>query len=204
MNKERLEELAALNAAGALEGPELSELEQFLAAGDRDAQATVAQYGDLMTLVALAQSGDVEPPSGLKARVLKAIRPAAPTDGGMPLVEAAATGLKYVFAQEENGWQKLPVPGAYVKLLSLDPARGFAVVLGKLDAGARYPAHRHQHSEQIYVLSGDLHIGSQRLGAGDFHHADAGSVHGINHSEAGCTILAVLSTADLQAQLALA
>lgn len=204
MNKERLDELAALKAAGALEGPELSELEQLLAAGDRAAQAAVAQYGDLMTLVALAQCGEAEPPADLKARVLQAIRPATPTEDGGPLIEAAATGMKYVFAQEENGWQKLAVPGAYVKLLSLDPARGFAVVLGKLDAGARYPAHRHQHSEQIYVVSGDLHIGSQRLGPGDFHHADAGSVHGINHSEAGCTILAVLSTADLQAQLALA
>ncbi len=204
MNKERLDELAALKAAGALEGPELSELEQLLAAGDRDARAAMAHYGDLLTLVALAQSGDAEPPADLKARVLKAIRPAAPTEGGAPLIEAAATGMKYVFAQEENGWQQLAVPGAYVKLLAHDAARGFAVVLGKLDAGARYPAHRHQHSEQIYVLSGDLHIGSQRLGPGDFHHADAGSVHGINHSEAGCTILAVLSTADLQAQLALA
>lgn len=204
MNNERLEELAALNAAGVLEGAELSELEKLLAAGDRDAQAAVARFGDLMTLVALAQSGDSEPAPDLKARVLKAIRSAAPTGGEAALLASTATGMKYVFAQEENGWQKLPVAGAYVKLLSLDPARGFAVVLGKLDAGARYPAHRHQHSEQIYVLSGDLHIGSQRLGAGDFHHADAGSVHGINHSEAGCTILAVLSTADLQAQLALA
>ena len=31
------------------------------------------------------------------------------------------------------------MPGAFVKLLSLDQTRGYAVVLGKLDAGARYP-----------------------------------------------------------------
>ena len=51
------------------------------------------------------------------------------------------------------------------------------------------------------MLSGDLHIGEQVLHAGDFHHAAAGSSHGVNWSEAGCVLLAVLSQEDLVAQL---
>jgi len=32
--------------------------------------------------------------------------------------------------------------------------------------------------------------------SGDFHHADAGSVHGENFSVEGCTLLAVLTVDD--------
>jgi hypothetical protein len=37
--------------------------------------------------------------------------------------------------------------------------------------------------------------------AGDFHEAGAGTRHDVNYSESGCTILAIISVADLQAQL---
>ena len=49
--------------------------------------------------------------------------------------------------------------------------------------------------------SGDLHIGDQALHAGDFHHAEAGTHHPVNFSEGGCTLLIVLTTEDLLAQL---
>ncbi len=78
---------------------------------------------------------------------------------------------------------------------------GYALVMGKLDPGSRYPSHRHLLGEEVYILSGDLHIGDRALKAGDFHHADAGTTHGVNFSEQGCVILAVISTQDLQTQL---
>jgi anti-sigma factor ChrR (cupin superfamily) len=83
----------------------------------------------------------------------------------------------------------------------MDEARGVAVVLGKLGPGARYPAHQHDGPEDVYMIAGDLHIGDEVLRAGDFHHAEAGSVHGVNYSEQGCTILVVLTAQDLMAQL---
>jgi anti-sigma factor ChrR (cupin superfamily) len=97
---------------------------------------------------------------------------------------------------ETSGWKPLPIPGAWIKLLSFEPARGYAVLLGKLDPGVRYPAHTNAGPEDFYILTGDLHVGDHRLGPGDFHHADAGSLHGENHSVEGCTLLAVLTTDD--------
>src|SRR6185369_14344666 len=56
------------------------------------------------------------------------------------------------------------------------------------------PLGIHINGEDVFVLSGDLHIGEHVLRAGDFHHADAGTSHGENFSETGCAILAVIST----------
>jgi anti-sigma factor ChrR (cupin superfamily) len=88
------------------------------------------------------------------------------------------------------------VTGALVKLLSFEPARGYAVLLGKLNPGARYPAHKNAGPEDFYILTGDLHVGDHVLGPGDFHHADAGTLHTENFSEEGCTLLAVLTADD--------
>ena len=101
-------------------------------------------------------------------------------------------GFKFVGAEEAGGWKELPVRGAWVKLLSLEREKGYAVLMGKLEAGVRYPAHTHDGAEEIYMLTGDLHIGDRTLRPGDFHHADAGTAHGVNYSEEGCTLLAVL------------
>jgi anti-sigma factor ChrR (cupin superfamily) len=95
------------------------------------------------------------------------------------------------------------VPGAYIKLLSLQEDRGYAVLLGKLEPGVRYPAHINAGPEDFYLLSGDLHVSGRVLRAGDFHHADAGSHHEENYSVDGCTLLAVLTTDDPLVQFAL-
>jgi len=95
-----------------------------------------------------------------------------------------------------SGWKPLPVPGAYIKPLSLEKERGYAVLLGKLDPGTRYPAHLNAGPEDFYILTGDLFIGDHKMVAGDFHHADQGSHHAENYSIAGCTLLAVLTTDD--------
>ncbi len=207
MNEERLQELAALRAVGALEGTELEEFEaQLLVGANGLAGGHAAAFNDLAALLAISLAVPKEPPRDLKEKILRGLAGTSPASGAArPAASeftATPAGFKFVFAAEPSAWQKLPVPGAWVKMLSLDPVRGYAVVLGKLDPGTRYPEHKHIHGEQVYVLSGDLHIGAQRLGPGDFHHADAGTVHGVNYSEAGCVILAVISTEDLQAQMA--
>jgi anti-sigma factor ChrR (cupin superfamily) len=103
----------------------------------------------------------------------------------------------------DTGWKSLPVPGAFIKLLSLQSDRGYAVLLGKLDPGVRYPAHTNVGPEDFYLLTGDLHIGDKVLRPGDFHHADAGLQHVENFSVEGCTLLAVLTTDDPLVQFAL-
>jgi anti-sigma factor ChrR (cupin superfamily) len=105
-------------------------------------------------------------------------------------------GLSFLSSNETSGWKQLPVRGAWIKLLSFEPQRGYAVLLGKLEPGVRYPAHINAGPEDFYILTGDLHVGERALGPGDFHHADAGSLHGENYSVAGCTLLAVLTKDD--------
>jgi anti-sigma factor ChrR (cupin superfamily) len=136
------------------------------------------------------------PPPSLKAKVLARLSATAST-----LPPAAVAGLRFLEGSD-TGWKPLPVPGAFIKLLSLQADRGYAVLLGKLEPGVRYPAHSNVGPEDFYVLTGDLHVGEHVLGPGDFHHADAGSLHGENYSVAGCTLLAVLTTDDPLVQLA--
>jgi anti-sigma factor ChrR (cupin superfamily) len=109
---------------------------------------------------------------------------------------ASRMGLSFAFAAGESGWKQLPIPGASIKLLSLERDLGYAVLLGKLEPGARYPAHLNAGPEDLYILTGDLVVGDRKLIAGDFHHADAGSQHEENHSVEGCTLIAVLTTSD--------
>jgi anti-sigma factor ChrR (cupin superfamily) len=140
----------------------------------------------------------VNPPPALKQKILERLRSQAVAGQ----VEVPV-GLRFL-AGSETGWKSLPIPGAYIKLLSLQADRGYAVLLGKLEPGVRYPAHTNAGPEDFYILTGDLHVGSQALGPGDFHHADAGSQHTENYSVAGCTLLAVLTTDDPLVQLAMA
>jgi anti-sigma factor ChrR (cupin superfamily) len=137
------------------------------------------------------------PNPALKDKVLRRIREKGADKPARlaPGMAVAVPGLRFAMG-EDTGWKALPIPGAFIKLLSLDRDRGYAVLLGKLHPGARYPAHINAGPEDFYILTGDLHVGMQVLGPGDFHHADAGSAHEENHSVEGCTLLAVLTTDD--------
>lgn len=131
-------------------------------------------------------------PAGLKARVFNLITeaPAAIPPAAVP------AGFRFLEATSQSGWKELPIPGAWIKMLSLEKDRGYAVLLGKIDPGVRYPAHTNAGPEDFYILSGDLVVGERRLIAGDFHHADKGSFHEVNYSPGGCTLLAVLTVED--------
>ena len=198
---ENLEELAALNAVGALDGKDYDDLQGLVPGADPVVASEVARFNDVAALL-LASLSDLHPPAPeLKERILRQVEQGKPGQRSQALRKIApAQGFSLIRGEEVSGWRQLSVPGAFVKLLSLDQTRGYAVVLGKLDAGARYPAHQHSGPEEVYVLSGDLNIGGHVLHAGDFHHADAGTRHGENFSENGCTILAVISSLDLLAQ----
>jgi anti-sigma factor ChrR (cupin superfamily) len=144
---------------------------------------------------AMAIAGSVarhNPPASLKTRIFDSIEQA------QPKVQSSAipAGFRFLEAGSQSGWKELPITGAWIKLLSLEKDRGYAVLLGKLDPGVGYPAHINAGPEDFYVLSGDLVVGERRLVAGDFHHADKGSFHDINYSPEGCTLLAVLTIDD--------
>ena len=195
MITEQQQEQASLYALGVLNDAEQRAFEVELQANEELLQFV----RDLQrTALLLAASSPAAPlPPKLRDQVIGHIEsleagriiPAKPTSPLLP-------GLSFVAVDESKDWKALPIPGTYIKLLSLEKKCGYAVLMGKLDPGARYPAHINAGPEDFYILTGDLHIGSHRLGAGDFHHADAGSQHEENYSVAGCTLLAVLTTDD--------
>ncbi len=195
MISEQQKEQASLYALGTLFGPEQTAFETELY-DNPELLAFTRGLQRAANLLAEAATSAALPPE-LKDKVMQRIglEPAAKKTSA-PFPVAALAGLKFTDANDPTGWKQLPIPGAWIKLLSLEKARGYAILMGRLDAGARYPAHVNAGPEDFLVLTGDLHIGSRRLGPGDFHHADGGSNHEENYSVGGCTLMAVLTTDD--------
>ena len=197
MITEQQQEQASLYVLGTLTGDEQEAFGAELRASAelREFVFTLQQTTGLLAISTLS----VRPPLQLKEKVLRRIETAAsqmnPPPSQQPVAAVAGlAGLRFLNADDTVGWKQLPVPGAWIKLLSIERERGYAVLLGKLDPGVRYPAHMNVGPEDLYVLTGDLHVGDRALRAGDFHHADAGSLHGENYSVEGCTLLAVLTS----------
>jgi putative transcriptional regulator len=199
MITEQQQEQASLYALGALSDAERPAFEAELR-GDAELRELVRSLQRSTDLLALA-SPSVNLPPELLEKVMRRIETATARPH---VAQTALSGFHFVAAQDSGGWKELQVRGAWIKLLSLERERGYAVLLGKLEAGVRYPAHTHSGAEEIYVLTGDLHIGDLVLGSGDFHHADAGTTHGVNYSVEGCTLLAVLPADHELAQFAMA
>lgn len=177
----RLDELVALDALGLLSEDEQATLHRELA--DNPSIESAALYDAAHLALAVAP---VEPPPGLRSRVLALVSAAPP---------APARGLSFILKDE--AWQPHPlVAGIRFKQLALDEARGVATLLLDVSPGTTYPAHHHSGAEECYVVSGEVIVGGRRLTAGDFHHADAHSDHRPVYSETGCTVLLVVDARD--------
>lgn len=176
-----LEELAALDAAGALAGDEQRDLHAKLAAASAEERAAIAHIYELAAQLAVERATR-DPPPAVRERLMDRVK---------------ASRL-YSLRADEGAWTPGPVPGTRVKLLSLDRMRNSATLLMRVDPGARYPAHHHSGGEDCYVISGEIIVAGQRLHAGDFHRAEADSEHGVLASDTGAEVLLVVSAADYQ------
>jgi quercetin dioxygenase-like cupin family protein len=81
--------------------------------------------------------------------------------------------------------------GVSVKLLRRDTGTGAVTVLLRFEAGGRFPAHRHPAGEEVFVVDGEVRIGAERLGPGEYLYTEPDGVHAVS-SESGATILVVL------------
>jgi hypothetical protein len=193
MINESQQEQASLYVLGALPPDERQAFEAILRS-DEELHELVRDLQRAVSSVALSAPSVPLPPA-LKEKVMRRIgtaeKPPIPVNAAEALM-----GHRFLSEAARSDWKQLPLPGAWIKLLSLERERGYAVLLGKLDPGVRYPAHTNIGPEDFFILTGDLHIGERKLNAGDFHHADAGSHHAENYSMAGCTLIAVLTLDD--------
>ena len=203
MITEPQQEQAALFALGVL-GPE--DQAQFAAELRVNPELRAFLYSFQKTVDQLALSAPTLPvPPSLKEKILRRLQPPPPlgAQGPSQAPPPVPSGLRFL-TSDTAAWKQLPIRGAWIKLLSFEPTRGYAILLGKLDPGVRYPAHINAGPEDFYLLTGDLHVGDRVLRPGDFHHADAGSAHAENYSADGCTLLAVLTSDDPLVQFAMA
>ena len=177
----RMTEVAPLYALGALSQSEARAFEQHLEEGcgvcdeeRRSFQRTVDALG--------FGAPEADPPDVIRARLLKTVDTEVPSAGEPREFTSIHSA--------EGEWMEIQA-GVLVKLLNVDRATGIATSLVRMLAGAQLPPHEHAGVEQIFVIEGDCNVRGERLGPGDYHRAEAGSVHETTNTVGGTLFLLV-------------
>lgn len=177
-------ELAALYALDALGDDEQRRFEQSLDRAPAVVRQQVAAFQEVVQ--ELAFSGPVmAPPASLKARLMARI-------AQEPQEQQRTEGFTFVRSASLT-WQELG-PGLSMKVLFNDPAGARTTMLLRLAPGGTLVAHRHRQVEELYVLAGSCMCAGECLQVGDYHRAEAGTVHPVTSSEQGCLALVMTST----------
>lgn len=98
----------------------------------------------------------------------------------------------------EGEWEATDIAGIRAKALRVDSERRSVTMLVTMEPGSAYPRHRHAGAEECFVLQGDLQVGGRSLGPGDYQCAEAGTVHDVQSTREGCTLLLVSSQDDVR------
>ncbi len=141
------------------------------------------------------ESYTAEPPASLRARLMSAI--------GQPstVPPSPSEAIPYSTLSRANDQAWLPwQPGWATRLLYHNPTEDLIVALVRAEPGASLPPHRHRVAEEVFVLEGDLTVGEERLGPGDYIRSEAGTLHTHNFTTTGCLILVRRSMTECQAE----
>ncbi len=117
------------------------------------------------------------------------IAPIQPRDAVWSGIEAALDGaprdaLNISIRANEGIWIKTR-PGVEKKQLLIDRAVGTQSFLVRLAPGTKFASHRHRQVEECLMIEGDLTIGEESYGPGDYVAALAGSIHPVIHTKSG-------------------
>lgn len=184
---ENLHELAPLYAVGGLSAEESAGFERHLREC-AECTAEVRRYQEVAAVV--GESVPVTPRPELKKKLMERVREASRRPG----VLLQQKGI-LVERPEELPWKKM-APGIEVKLLYRDEARKYNTCMVRMAPGAHYPPHRHTDVEELFLLTGDLHLGDDVMYAGDYCRAESDSIHGDVYTTGGCTYIAMASSRD--------
>src|SRR5262249_34581942 len=160
--------------------PEERHAVERAAAADPDLADEIAFWNE--QLMPLVDAVEVEPPPELFERIKSALHAPAQHLPGTLTVRA-----------EEGRWEAVAT-GIERKILFTAPS-GRVTYLIRGQKGARLAGHDHSDDEEIYVLEGDLTIGSLRLRAGDYHLARRGARHPAATTADGCLLLITAAAA---------
>lgn len=177
------QERAVLYALGALGDEEARLFERDLA-GSAALKSEVERFREIANELAW-NSRRMTPPPSLKERLMARLADEPQDD----------TELRnFTFVRTSTlDWQDIG-SGVSVKLLFFDPTGARLTTLMRMAPGSRYGAHVHAQVEEIYVLEGSCICAGRLLAAGDYHRAEASSLHPDTYSEHGCLALIMTSS----------
>jgi len=185
MTNRGVHDLVSLYALDALEGPEKAAFEAHLRAGCQSCESELRSFSNVAA--AVGESVPATPPPQLRQRLLAR----AAGSPRLPGVLLQQSGL-LISRSAELAWRDM-APGIAFKPLFEDGQRKYNTCLVRMDAGAHYPSHRHSEIEELFMLSGDLHVEGEVMESGDYCRADTGTIHGETFSDSGCLFLLMAS-----------
>jgi quercetin dioxygenase-like cupin family protein len=177
VSHEELLDLADVYALGALDGEELAEFQAHLSAGCAGCRARI---NDASEAFAAMPSGlpALKPPDRVKSRLFEQI-------------DAEKPGFSFILAHE-GAWTGLGA-GVFAKVLNMDHDRQRVTALVRMAPGSRYDNHRHTRTEELVVIEGSCYCGGKLLQKGDYHRAEAGSIHLDTRTDEGSLMLIITS-----------
>jgi quercetin dioxygenase-like cupin family protein len=182
---QELEEQAALHALGLLDSDDRRAFEVRLSGESLPLRQAAAAYQAVTEALASAVR-QTKPRASLRERVLAHIAQQVE-----PSVDLSST---FTFLRTSDiEWQEVS-PGTFVKMLHNDTVHQRATVLCRMEPGSVYGSHRHAQMEELYVLEGTCHCGGRLMHPGDYHRAEAGSIHPPTSTETGSVMLVISST----------
>jgi len=178
-------ELAVLHALGSLEGRDKVAFEEHLRDGCDACSSDVRSFEEIANLI--GESVPAVAPQRLRNRLLSKIG----NSPRVPGIVLEQNGI-LIARSEELAWQPI-ASGVFLKPLFEDKARKYDTSLVRMDAGAHIPSHHHAAIEEVFLLSGDLHVEDQVMRAGDYCRADSCTIHGETFTDDGCLFLLMTS-----------
>jgi quercetin dioxygenase-like cupin family protein len=125
-------------------------------------------------------------PDSLRERVLAAI-------GAAPQISTSPRAGVTLVRTEASEWKNGPAPGVRYKEIHRDPQRGARSILYRMEPGSKFPDHRHDFLEEIFVLEGSAWLSGQLLRAGDYCCSNPGTEDYAISTAEGTTFLVFLT-----------
>lgn len=182
-------ELAALYALGMLEEGEAQLFNTHLKEGCDLCSGEVSAFESVVADLGFAAEAET-PSEETRARLeaLIASEAAGAKKGSGPA--HSSSGKMKSIRTEEIEWHEVNA-GIFIKRLSVDAETGLATSLVKMAPGKKLARHKHNGSEQLFILEGDCHLQGEELRPGDYHKAEDGSIHDSTYTVGGTTFLLI-------------
>jgi anti-sigma factor ChrR (cupin superfamily) len=176
-----IHELVSLYALNALDSLEQAAFKEHLRKGCANCEADLRSFTRIADAIgtSVTASPTPQPRERLRSQLTRSSR--------TPGVLFEQSGL-LISRSAELAWRAM-TPGITYKPLYEDSVRKHHTSLVRMDAGAHYPSHRHAEIEELFVLSGDLHVEGQIMRSGDYCRAESGTIHEETFTDSGCLFL---------------